>query len=68
MILYSDGVTEAQNGTGEFYELDRLKEVIESAVHGPAQHLGQKIVAEVKEFIEDTPVYDDLSIIIIKRK
>jgi hypothetical protein len=68
LIIYSDGVTEAQNGEGEFYELNRLKEVIKSKAQRSAQQLGQKILKEVKEFIGETPVYDDLSIIILKRQ
>lgn len=68
LIIYSDGVTEAQNGEGEFYELDRLKRVIESVVQGSAQQLGHQILKEVREFIGETPVYDDLSIIILKRQ
>lgn len=66
-IVYSDGVTEAQNERGEFYGIDRLKTVCVQISRLSAQALGERIVADVSRFEGEARRNDDLSLVIIQR-
>ncbi len=66
-ILYSDGVTDAKNDKGEFFGQDRLRSLLEGLPDAEAPDLGARIVSEVEAFVGRARVYDDLSVIIMKR-
>ncbi|HSQ76955.1 MAG TPA: PP2C family protein-serine/threonine phosphatase [Bacteroidota bacterium] len=66
-IVYSDGVTEAQNERGEFYGIDRLKTVCVQISSLSAQALGEQIVADVARFEGEARRNDDLSLVILQR-
>lgn len=66
-ILYTDGVTEARNPVGEFYGVDRLRTVIQSAPRD-VKALGQNILAGVWEFGSDRPQSDDLAVVCFGRE
>ena len=67
LLVYSDGLTEAQNSRGEFFGEDRLVALLPRIASYPADLLGTTIVAEVDRFIGDAKVMDDLSIVLLKR-
>lgn len=67
ILLYSDGVSEAKNGRGEFFGKDRLVKLL-SASSGSAQQSGLSILREVDAFVGSTKPSDDLSMIILQRK
>jgi len=67
LLLYSDGVTEAQNVSGDFYGEERLISLLPRIAAYPAEFLGTTLVAEVDRFVGDAKVMDDLSIVILKR-
>jgi sigma-B regulation protein RsbU (phosphoserine phosphatase) len=65
--IFSDGVTEAINGEGQFFGESRLMSLLEKHQGFSAQTLGEQILSEVKAFIGDEPPSDDLSLAILKR-
>jgi hypothetical protein len=66
-IVYSDGLTEAQNAAGEFYGIERLK-VLSAQLSGiSAQALGERVVADVTQFEGDARRNDDLSLVILQK-
>jgi serine phosphatase RsbU (regulator of sigma subunit) len=67
MIIYSDGLTEAQNESGEFYGEEKLKQLLETITDCPSQNLGNLILESVEKFVGTAPVHDDLTLAIIKR-
>jgi sigma-B regulation protein RsbU (phosphoserine phosphatase) len=67
LIIYSDGLTEALNGAGEFYGDERLRAVFPGLSGLSAVAAGTKILESVDTFIGTTRPYDDLSLIILKR-
>ena len=67
LLAYSDGVSEAQNLSGEFYGDERLIALLPRIVSYPADLVGSTIVAEVDRFIGEARAMDDLSIVILKR-
>jgi serine phosphatase RsbU (regulator of sigma subunit) len=68
VVLYSDGFTEAENARGEFYGLDRLCAVASQHWPQPANGVKEAIVADVHDFIGEQTVYDDLTLVVLKRK
>jgi len=68
LIGYSDGLTEALNAAGEFYGEDRLRAVFAGLASLSAKQAGERILESVDAFIGTTRPYDDLSLIILKRR
>ncbi len=65
LILYTDGVTEAVNLSGEEFELDRL---IQSANKNSSDSLAvlQTIVRDVESFIGKAKQHDDITLVVLK--
>jgi phosphoserine phosphatase RsbU/P len=68
LIVYSDGLTEALNGAGEFYGDDRLQTMFPGLAGLTAREAGERLLESVDAFIGTTRPYDDLSLIVLKRQ
>jgi serine phosphatase RsbU (regulator of sigma subunit) len=66
VVLYTDGVTEARNETGEMYTLDRLQRIIEENGHLGIEELRGKIIEDVDEFRHGYEQYDDITLLTFK--
>ena len=62
IVLYSDGVTEAENRNQEMYSEDRLITAIQSATK--EKPLLEQVRSEIDTFIAGMPLTDDLSLIV----
>ncbi len=67
MVLYTDGVSDARNELGEDFGEDRLKRLIEAYAYLPLPELLQLIKKTVQDFQKNTKVFDDHSVLLIKR-
>lgn len=67
LILYTDGVTEAQNGSGEFFNEDLLIEAAESRLGMSAHEVQVGILEAVQNFVGDSPQSDDITLMILAR-
>lgn len=67
LVFYTDGVTEAFSEAGEEFGLDRLVAVIRAHRQKSAQLLADAIYDAVMAFAAPTHMFDDLTMIIIKR-
>ena len=67
LLLYSDGITDARNREGEFFGEERLKEKLQQLGELSAPEMGNRLLAAVREFQGDTPAFDDISLIVLKR-
>jgi len=67
LIVYSDGVTEAENETGDFFGEQRLLSLLSSLSGFSAQRIGERVVEEVDRFVSDAKMHDDVSLMIIRR-
>lgn len=65
LVLYTDGVTEAENTSEEQFGIDKLEKVICDNRHLNVQKLAEKIYLEVEEFTRKRPG-DDITIIVVK--
>ncbi len=68
IVLYTDGIPEAKNIDDEQYGLDRLCEIISNNWHLDSEQIQEAIIADLKKFIGKQMIFDDITLVIIKRK
>ncbi|MEI6379689.1 MAG: SpoIIE family protein phosphatase [Cyanobacteriota bacterium ELA615] len=68
IVLYTDGIPEAKNLDDEQYGLDRLCEVISINWHLSPEQVKEAIIADLKEFIGQQKIFDDITLVVIKKK
>ncbi len=67
LVVYSDGVTEARNEYGWFFDDDRLLALLPKLRGHSAEAAGERILDAVDRFTGDARPHDDLSLIVLKR-
>jgi len=68
LVLYTDGVTDADNGQGGFFGEERLLETILNHCGRSAQEMQDALMVEVHKFVGDAPQFDDITLMMIKRE
>lgn len=68
LVLYTDGVTEAENLEHEQFGEPRLESVLAGLKGAGSQQIVDTINAKVKEFVADAPQSDDITQLVIRRK
>jgi len=68
VVLYTDGIPEAQNHRGEFYGLERFRGVIQRHWHSGAQGVISAAIADLREFIGSHKVFDDITLLVCKQR
>jgi sigma-B regulation protein RsbU (phosphoserine phosphatase) len=68
LILYTDGVTEAENPQGVAFGEDRLIDAAYRKAACPAREIQAGLLDEVHRFVGSTPRQDDIALIVIKRE
>jgi sigma-B regulation protein RsbU (phosphoserine phosphatase) len=67
-VLYTDGITEAENSQGIHYGLDRLCTVLGENWQQSAQDIRQAVIQDLRSHIGTEQVYDDITLVVLKRK
>lgn len=67
LILYTDGVTEAQNVDGEFFGDQRLFRAIQDNLRGTVEEIETGIIRAVLEFVGDAAQFDDIALLSLLR-
>ena len=68
VLLYTDGIPEAENQSKQYYGLERLAKVISTAHEKPVDQIREIVIADIREFIGSHKVYDDITFVVMKRK
>jgi sigma-B regulation protein RsbU (phosphoserine phosphatase) len=68
LVLYSDGITEAQNPAGEFFGEERLLRLAGANLDRSAEDMQEAIVLALKEFVGKAPQSDDLTLVVLIRE
>jgi len=68
LVLYTDGVTDADNGQGGFFGEERLLETILNHRERSVQEMEDALMGEVHKFVGDAPQFDDITLMMIKRE
>lgn len=67
IVLYTDGVIEAENHQRQLYGLERLIEVIQQNWQQAAIDIRYAIIADVQKHIGDRAVLDDITLVVVKK-
>ncbi|MBN2148142.1 MAG: PP2C family protein-serine/threonine phosphatase [Anaerolineales bacterium] len=68
LLLYTDGVTDAQNSNGEFIDRRFILELACSMRGSSVHDLAHAILEEVHHFIADAPRFDDITLVLVGRE
>jgi phosphoserine phosphatase RsbU/P len=66
IVIYTDGVTEAQNTRSEFFGRKRLREVVMAHAAASATRIHDAIHSAVAEFTEGAAQSDDITVVVLE--
>jgi sigma-B regulation protein RsbU (phosphoserine phosphatase) len=66
-VLYSDGVTDAQNEEGEEFGEARLLSVLRAGATRSAEALIDEVFAALDRFAASAPQFDDITLMAVRR-
>jgi len=68
IILYTDGITEAENLEKQQYGLERLTQLAQQYREHSASQIRDLIIEDVRQFIGKQKVFDDITLVVLKQK
>jgi len=68
VVLYTDGIPEACDIHKNIYGLERMCHVISQHWHLPSEQIKDAIITDVRRHIGEQKVFDDITLLILKRK
>lgn len=66
LVLYSDGVTEAANGSEEEFGENRLAEIVSDAARTTPEELCRRVMNRVAAFANEGPAADDRTLMVVR--
>lgn len=66
LVIYSDGITEAENAEGEFFGAERLRTILRENLTTTAADLHKLILSQVEQFTEGAVVNDDVTLVVLE--
>src|SRR5207237_1358945 len=66
VLLFTDGVTEAMNADGEPFGEERLAALVSEHGELPFEELRERILREIRAFVGNTGLHDDLTLVLLK--
>ena len=67
LVLYSDGVPEAQNEAGEEFGEERLLEVLRGEPTGSPAEVIDRVLTAIDRFAGGAPQFDDITLLVVAR-
>jgi sigma-B regulation protein RsbU (phosphoserine phosphatase) len=68
VVLYTDGITEAEDLAREQYGLERLCAVVSRHWTAPAEVIKEYVVKDVHQHMGAQRMYDDITLVVVKRR
>lgn len=66
LLLYTDGITEAESGSGELFGTDRLREILAREHKRAAAGVIAAVMDAVRAFSGSATFNDDISMLLLK--
>ena len=67
LFLFSDGVTEAEDGADGFFGRDRLAAALETSAAAPPRAVVEAVLGAVAAFVAGAPQADDITLLAVRR-
>jgi phosphoserine phosphatase RsbU/P len=67
LVVYSDGLTDAENLQNEMFGEDRLLQVLQQEAPHGSQAVEQGLLKAIHEFTQGTPQTDDITFIVVEK-
>jgi sigma-B regulation protein RsbU (phosphoserine phosphatase) len=67
LVVYSDGLTDAQNQREEMFGEERLLEIIHQEAPSGSQALERRFLSAIEEFTQGTPQTDDITFVVVEK-
>jgi sigma-B regulation protein RsbU (phosphoserine phosphatase) len=67
VVLYTDGVTEAQNLSEDYFTSERLLAILGESNGLDAPGLADRVLGAVREFASEAPQSDDITVLVLQR-
>jgi len=68
LVVYSDGLTEARNASGDEFGTERLEALLRQLGVDSPERSGERILAEFRRFVGNERTHDDLSLLLVRRE
>ena len=65
LLMYTDGLTEARSPSGEFFGLERIKNILEKHEGNSAQRLVNRLYSRIRKFTRER-ITDDFSLLAVR--
>jgi serine phosphatase RsbU (regulator of sigma subunit) len=67
LVVYSDGLTDAENQQEEMFGEDRLLQIIQQEAPSGSHALQQKFLKAIEEFTQGMPQTDDITFVVVEK-
>jgi serine phosphatase RsbU (regulator of sigma subunit) len=67
VVLYSDGVPDAQNADEAEFGEERLLEIVRPSAHDTSAAVVARVFEEIDRFVGDAPQFDDITMLVLRR-
>ena len=67
LVVYSDGLTDAENPRGEMFGEKRLLDIIQREGPSGSQAVEQSFLKVIEDFTEGTPQTDDITFVVVEK-
>lgn len=68
LVMFSDGITDAQNGADEEFGETRLQDILAGVADRAPEAIIDRVFAAVDAFVDGAPQFDDMTILIAARR
>jgi len=68
VVLYTDGITEAEGDSRQLYGLDRLIQMIHHHRAGSASDIRHSVIEDVRLHIGTHIIQDDITLVVLKKR
>jgi PAS domain S-box-containing protein len=66
VVFLTDGITESENTSGDWFGTDAALDVVRAHRHESAQDIVQRLRQATRDFAEGTPQQDDITVVVCK--
>ncbi len=67
-VLYTDGITEAENLLGEHYGIERLMASVRENWQKSAADIQKAVIDDLHQHIGEQKVFDDITLLVLKQQ